>query len=58
MSTTNSALAARSAGAWLVLTVLTVALGVQLSAEFREFRSVGSQAAELCIQATSGRARQ
>jgi hypothetical protein len=54
MSITNLAYPARSAGAWLVLAALTVTLGLQLLAQLREFRTVGSLAAEICIQATSG----
>ena len=57
MSITNFAYSARCAGAWLVLAVLTGSFGLQLSAQLREFRTVGSPAAELCIQTTSGGAR-
>jgi hypothetical protein len=57
MSITNFAHSARCAGAWLVLAALTVTLGLQLLAQFHEFRTVGSPAAALCIQATSGGAR-
>jgi hypothetical protein len=54
MSITNFAYSARFAGAWLVLAALTVTLGLQLLAQLREFRTVDSLAAEICIQATSG----
>ena len=57
MSITNFANSARLAGAWLVLAALTVSLGLQLSAQLREYWTVGSLAAELCIQAPSGGAR-
>ena len=54
MSITNFAHSARCTGAWLVLAALTVTLGLQLLAQLHEFRTVGSLAAEICIQATSG----
>jgi hypothetical protein len=57
MSITNFAYSARCAGAWLVLAVLTGSFGLQLLAQLREFRTVGSPAVELCIQATSGGSR-
>ncbi len=53
----NLAYSTRCAGAWLMLAALTVTLGLQLLAQFREFRTVGSLAAELCVQAKSGGAR-
>jgi hypothetical protein len=49
MNIANFACSARSAAAWLVLTALTVSLGFQLLAQLREFRTVGSPAAGLCI---------
>jgi hypothetical protein len=54
MSITNFAYSARCAGAWLVLAALTGSFSFQLLAQLREFRTVGSLAAEICIQATSG----
>jgi hypothetical protein len=57
MSITNFAYSARGAGAWLVLAVLTSSFGLQLLAQLRELRTVGSPAVELCIQATSGGSR-
>jgi hypothetical protein len=53
MSITNFAYPARCAGAWLVLAALTGSFGLQLLAQLREFRTVGSPAVALCIQATS-----
>jgi hypothetical protein len=53
MSITNFAYSARFAGAWLVLAALTTTLGLQLLAQLRDFRTVGSPAAQLCIQTTS-----
>jgi hypothetical protein len=53
MSITNFAYAARFAGAWLVPAALTTTLGLQLLAQLRDFRTVSSLAAQLCIQTTS-----
>jgi hypothetical protein len=53
MSTVDFAHAARFAGAWLVLTALTITLGLQLLAPLREFQAASSLAAQLCIHNTS-----
>jgi hypothetical protein len=53
MSATNFAHSARFAGAWLVLATLTIALGLQLLAQLREFRTASLLAAQLCIQTIS-----
>jgi len=57
MSIGKLAYPARFAGAWLALAALTGTVGLQLLSQLREFRTVGSPAAELCIQATSDGAR-
>jgi hypothetical protein len=57
MKFANIAYSARCAGAWLALAALTSSFGLQLLAQLGEFRTVGSPAVELCIQATSGGAR-